>query len=82
MGFQRKPRVATKGFVPIPSILVGTDLIAVVPKLLAEKFVDGTGLAMVPAPFGHVPIIEHLFWHPSHNVDASHVWLREQITSK
>jgi DNA-binding transcriptional LysR family regulator len=79
MGFQRKPHVTTKGFVPIPSVLIGTDMISVVPRRLAERFMPGTSLVMVPAPFGHVPIIENLLWHPSHNIDSSHVWLREQI---
>jgi DNA-binding transcriptional LysR family regulator len=79
MGFHRKPHVTTKGFVPLPSVIQGTDLVAVVPKLLAERFMPGTSLVMVPAPFGHVPIIEKLLWHPSHDGDSSHVWLREQI---
>lgn len=81
MGFQRKPHVTTKGFVPIPSVIAGSDLVAVVPKRLAERFMPGTTLAMVEAPFGHVPIIELLLWHPSHNVDAAHLWLREQLSS-
>ena len=80
MGFQRKPHVTTKGFVPIPSLIQGTDLVAVVPKRLAERFMPGTSLVMVPAPFGHVAIIEQLLWHPSHNVDSAHVWLREQLS--
>ncbi|CAB4618140.1 MAG: LysR family transcriptional regulator [Actinobacteria bacterium] len=81
LGFQRKPHVTTKGFVPIPSVIAGTDMVAVVPKRLAERFMPGTNLSMAPAPFGNVPIIENLFWHPSHNIDSSHVWLREQITA-
>lgn len=80
MGFQRQPHVTTKGFVPIPSLIQGTDLVSVVPKRLAERFVPGTSLVMVPAPFGHVAIIEQLLWHPSHNVDSAHVWLREQLS--
>lgn len=79
LGFQRKPFVTTRGFVTIPSVLMGTDMIAVVPRLLAEKFIPSTNLVIAPAPFGPVPIIEKLYWHPSHNIDSSHVWLREQI---
>lgn len=81
MGFQRKPHVTLKGFVPIPSVIAGSDMVAVVPKRLAERFLPGTSLAMVEAPFGHVSIIELLLWHPSHNVDSAQVWLREQLSS-
>lgn len=80
LGFQRRPHVTTKGFVPIPSVIAGTDLVAVVPKRLAERFIPGTTLVMVEAPFGQVLIKENLMWHPSHNVDSSHVWLREQLS--
>lgn len=80
LGFQRRPKVTTKGFVPIPSVIAGTDLVAVVPRRLAERFIPNTSLTMVEAPFGEVLIKENLVWHPSHNVDSSHVWLREQLS--
>lgn len=81
LGFSREAHVKTTSFMPLPSIISGTQLVAVVPKRLAEKFAPLTNAIGVPAPFGRVDIIETLWWHPSHNSDPAHVWLRNILTS-
>ena len=77
LGFQRKPHVALSSMIPIPSILAGTDMIAVVPSRLSEKLPAGSPVIAVPAPFGKVEVHQVLWWHESHNYDPGHVWLRE-----
>lgn len=75
-----EPRVTTGSFLPLPSIVAGTDLVAVVPRALAERLGPVNGVIGVEAPFGHVPIDLKLWWHESHDSDPSHVWFREQLT--
>ncbi len=76
LGFQREPEVKAAGFLPLPSVVAGTDLVAVVPSRLAARMSEATGTIGVPAPFGRVEIIETVWWHPSRDADPAHQWLR------
>lgn len=77
LGFQRKAHVALSSMLPIPPIVSGTDMIAVVPSRIAERLSEDSPVIAVPAPFGKVEIHQVLWWHESHNYDPGHVWLRE-----
>ncbi len=79
LGFHRAPTVSTSGFLPLPAVVGGTDLVAVVPSRLVDRFGSGTGTVAVPTPFGQVEIVETLWWHPSHNADAGHTWFRDVL---
>lgn len=79
LGFQREPHVTTSGLIPLPSIIGGTDLVAVVPARLAERFGPLTGTVGVEPPFGRVDIIENLYWHPTHDTDSGHKWMRDVV---
>ena len=81
LGFTREAHVKTTSFMPLPSVVSGTELVAVVPQRLANRFASVTGTVGVTAPFGKVEIIETLWWHTSHNSDPSHVWLRNILTA-
>lgn len=81
LGFSREAHIKTTSFMPLPSIVSGTDLVSVVPKRLANRFASTTNTIGVPPPFGKVEIIETLWWHASHNTDPAHVWLRNILTS-
>lgn len=76
---RRAPWVTTSSFLSLPSIVAGTDLVAVVPAALAERLGPATGTIGVTAPFGHVPIPLRLWWHESHDADPVHVWFRERL---
>ena len=78
---RREPRVTSSSFLPLPSIVAGTDLVAVVPRVLAEKLGPVTGTVGVDAPFGSVEIALNLWWHSSHDADPVHAWFREALTS-
>jgi DNA-binding transcriptional LysR family regulator len=79
LGFMRVPRVKTASFMPLPAVVAGTDLVAIVPARLAERLGPVTGTIGVEAPFGRVDIIETMWWHQAHNSDPSHVWFRETL---
>lgn len=76
---RREPRVTTSSFLPLPSIVAGTDLVAVVPRRLAEQLGPLTGTIGVEAPFGKVEIDLKLWWHASHETDPVHRWFRERL---
>jgi DNA-binding transcriptional LysR family regulator len=74
-----EPRVTTGSFMPLPAIVAGTDLVAVVPRVLAERLGPATGTIGVDAPFGPVSIDLRLWWHESHDSDPAHVWFRTRL---
>jgi len=76
---RREPRVTTSSFLPLPSVVAGTDLIAVVPRKLAEMLGPATGTVGVEAPFGRVQIPLRLWWHESHTADPVHTWFRDRF---
>lgn len=76
---RREPRVTTASFLPLASVVAGTDLVAVVPRRLAERLGPLTGTVGVEAPFGTVEIPLKLWWHPSHKPDPVHAWFRHRL---
>jgi DNA-binding transcriptional LysR family regulator len=75
----RNSRVSTRGFLPIPAIVAGTQLVGIVPSRLAARICAPNGTAAVEPPFGHVPLIEMLCWNPSLEGDGGHSWARALI---
>jgi DNA-binding transcriptional LysR family regulator len=75
----RNSRVSTRGFLPIPAIVAGTQLVGIVPSRLAARICAPNGTAAVEPPFGDVPLIEMLCWNPSLEADAGHSWARSLI---
>jgi len=76
---RREPRVTTASFLPLPSIVSGTDLVTIVPRYLADRLAAATGTVGVDAPFGRVDIDLKLWWHESHDADPAHVWFRSRL---
>ena len=81
LGYKLEPHVRTTSYLSIPSVIAGTDLVGIVGSRLASALAPGTTLTTVDAPFGHVELYQTLWWHHSHNNDASHQWLRGILTS-
>lgn len=81
LGFDRPAHVTTSSFLPLHSVVAGTNLVGVLPRRLATRLSPISGVVQCEAPFGRVEIRETLFWHTSHNSDPAHVWLREILRS-
>ncbi|MDO6707617.1 transcriptional regulator LeuO [Photobacterium sp. 1_MG-2023] len=56
-----------------------SDLIAVMPKWLAESMVENLSLQLLTLPFEGKTISGYLSWHDSSQKDKGHQWLREQV---
>jgi DNA-binding transcriptional LysR family regulator len=79
---RREPRVTTASFLPLPGVVAGTDLVAVIPRALAERVSAATGTVIAEPPFGRVEIDLKLWWHAAHDADPAHVWFRERIIAE
>ncbi len=78
-GIQRRVVVELSHFMSLLPIIETSNLIATVPKDLAEFFVQHGDVRYVPTPMKS-PVIEvHLFWHQRFQKDPAHIWLRQVI---
>ncbi len=76
LGLERHIALQVAGFLPLPFVVEGTDLIAVVPELLARMHVrDGGTLALVEPPFGELLLAEGYWFSPDRLSDPAHRWL-------
>ena len=76
-------RIDRRLFVPSLSALVyhvpGTDLIATVPRRLAQLIAPSLPVRLLESPVEVGPVEETLFWHRRNDSDPGHCWLRNQI---
>jgi DNA-binding transcriptional LysR family regulator len=66
----------TGGWLPLPFLVAGTDLVAAVPERLARRVSDAAGVTVTEPPFGTVELVEVAWWHPLHTTDPALTWLR------
>ena len=68
------PNVAltTAGWLPLPFLVAGTDLVAAVPERLARRVSGAAGVTIDP-PFGTIELVEAAWWHPLHNRSGAHL---------
>jgi DNA-binding transcriptional LysR family regulator len=71
--------VATEAFAPIPSLLRGSDRIAVIQEGLARQVAHPDQFRIIECPFEAVPLVECFWWHPSLSHDPGHVWFRSVV---
>ena len=78
-GLHLRARAITTGYLALPSLVVGTDRIAIAQRRLAAAVPLPSSLRLVPCPFDTGPINEALWWHPVHTHDAGHKWFRKLV---
>ena len=65
LGVRRRVQIRVTGWLPLPFVVAGTDLVAIVPERLAHRVADPAGVLVVEPPFGTVELIEAAWWHPT-----------------
>jgi DNA-binding transcriptional LysR family regulator len=78
-GIRQNPRVSSVGWLSLPFVVAGTDLVAVLPERLARRVADVARVTIVEPPFGDVDIVEAVWWHPTREADPGHRWLLSLI---
>ncbi len=71
--------LTTGGWLPLPFLVAGTDLVAAVPERLARRVSGAAGVTVTEPPFGTVELVEVAWWHPMHATDPALSWLRTVI---
>jgi DNA-binding transcriptional LysR family regulator len=78
-GGPRNVVVEASHFMSLLPILEGSNLLAVVPRDLAELCTRYASLRILRMPIETPPIAVHQFWHERFGRDPGHVWLRTLI---
>jgi len=78
-GVERRVTVGLSHFMSLLPIIEGSDLVATVPRDLANICACHGDIRIVEPPFKS-PVVEvHQFWHRRFHKDAANVWLRELV---
>jgi DNA-binding transcriptional LysR family regulator len=78
-GISRRVVVELSHFMSLLPIVENSELIATVPRDLAEFFVRHGEVRIVDTPMKSPVIDVHLFWHLRYQKDPAHSWLRKVI---
>jgi DNA-binding transcriptional LysR family regulator len=79
-GIQRRVAAVVAGFLSLPLLVEGTDLVAMVPRMLAARAHRGADIVVLEFSEGtEASLVEAMYWHPSQAEDPASVWLRSVV---
>jgi DNA-binding transcriptional LysR family regulator len=78
-GCARRVAATAGGFLPMPFMLAGTELVAVLPERLARRVAGAADIRLLEPEMDLQPLRQSAFWHARRDRDPGHVWLREQL---
>jgi len=74
-----RPMFLVQNVLTIPSMLVGTDMIATLPQALAERFARQYRVQVLDMPLSLPRIRYAAYWHERSQRDEGHRWLRSVL---
>lgn len=75
-GVEARAEISTEDFLAVPYLVSGTDRIGLMPERVARLAAAAGTITIVQPPFTLGRITEALWWHPMHEHDPAHRWLR------
>jgi len=78
-GRELPPPQVVHNFVTMMQSLIGTDLIATVPRMLADESNIEHRLRIMEAPLPFPSVRYAAYWHERRHADAGHCWLRNLL---
>ncbi|HEY3878468.1 MAG TPA: LysR family transcriptional regulator [Trebonia sp.] len=76
LGLEPNVALTTAGWLTLPFMVGGTDMVAAVPERLARRVGDVAGVTVIEPPFGMIELVEAAWWQASRATDPAHAWLR------
>ena len=78
-GLGRRVVLRTPHFLVAPLVVARTDLIATIPRRIAETCAEFLELSVFDPPVDVPGFPIHMVWHPRTQEHPPHRWLRDQI---
>lgn len=79
LGFQRRIALKVPFFSAAINALMSSDYLMIVPEHIAANLSEDYPLAYCPLPFETKLHQYWLMWHPKHDQDKAHQWMRELV---
>lgn len=76
---QRNIMLRLSNFLGLSRLLLSSDLVATVPKMLAEKLCEEQDLKMFSLPLDCYSYPIYAYWHEKRHKDRDHIWLRNML---
>ncbi len=76
LGIEPRIECVVEGFLALPAFIAGTRRLGLVQSRLAPYVAAHAGVRVVAPPFEPTPIRNALWWHPVHDRDPDHLWMR------
>jgi len=76
LGIEPRIECVVEGFLALPAFIAGTRRLGLVQARLAPFVAMHPGVKVVTPPFEPTPIRNALWWHPVHDRDPEHLWMR------
>ncbi|GGN24397.1 MULTISPECIES: LysR family transcriptional regulator [Marinomonas] len=78
-GQQRRIECTVDHFSSVPFLVMGTNRIVTLHRLIAEEMAQRFPVKLLPAPFEMQPVTEIMIWPRFLDEDPAHKWLRKTI---
>lgn len=79
-GLERNAQLAIPHYMTAAPILAGTDLVCLMPEMLADQIAPLYGLVSRPVPLKAMKFPIALYWHERVHRDPGNIWLRGLFT--
>ena len=79
LGVEPAASIVVENFLAVPFFVSGTSRVAMLQRRLTERLAGLADIRTFELPFEAVRLVESFWWHPKHQRDPSHAWLRRTL---
>lgn len=76
LGIEPRVEAVVESFLALPFFIEGTDRLGLVQASVAPGLERVAGVRTFALPFAATPVLNALWWHPVHDRDPEHQWMR------
>jgi LysR family nod box-dependent transcriptional activator len=80
LAVERTRAVIAESFLAVPLLLRNTNMVALLPRRLAELLRASAEIRLMAPPVQLPDFVEAMTWSPLFNADAGHQWLRRELS--
>lgn len=78
-GLRTRIDVIANDLPAVPFLVAGSDRIGIVPRRLGRLLADASRTSVLESPVALPSLTMTMLWHPAHEFDAGHSWLRAAL---